>query len=278
MNIDKRLCGMTFALAILTSIGLLSGCNGASPAPDDQTDTSSHLETILERGQLTMLCYPSLEGGFVDFEIEALQETGLTLAELRDPKYFSGDDIDRIRAFAEFLGIGLEVLPITTGYSDLIKAVAEGRGDLAASSLSITSERLRLVDFSIPIGATWAVVAVPLDSDVSSLKDLIGKKGAAMKGSSQLEVFGREAPEGIELQLTSFNLESYAMIEEGKVDFILMDSDAPVSEPARNGFEQVKVAFRLERTDYGIALPKGSDLLPRLNEFLALSDSSPNPR
>lgn len=261
--------GVAMASTLLVLVCLfLVGCNGGSGS-EDQASGPSHLEQILERGKLTMLCYPNLDSEIVSVKIEVLQETGLALAELRDPDYFTGTDVDRVKRFAEFLGVELEILPITTSYGDLIEAVAERRGDLAASSLCVTPARLQLVDFSNPTGGVWAVVAVPLDSNVTSLDDLVGRKGVAMKGSSQLEIFNRKAPEGIELQLTSFNVEGYAMVEEGEADFMLMDSEEPVGEPARKGYENVKVAVRLERTDYGIAVPKGSDLLPRLNEFLA---------
>jgi ABC-type amino acid transport substrate-binding protein len=252
---------------------LLAGCNGGTGS-GDQAEAPSHLETVLERGKLTMLCYPNLDSENVSVKIEALQETGLTLAELRDPEHFFGSDIERIKRFASFLGVELEILPITTSYGDLIDAVVERRGDLAASSLCITQERLQRIDFSDPTGAVWVVVAVPLDSEVTSLDDLVGKKGVAMKGSSQHEIFKRLALEGVELQLTSFNVEGYAMVEEGEADFMLMDSAEPIGAPARKGYENVKVAVRLEKTDYGIAIPKGSDLLPRLNQFLAQDTGS----
>jgi ABC-type amino acid transport substrate-binding protein len=261
--------GMSLSLVVLVLMCLLLGCSGEPGPVTDEAGASSHLETILERGKLTMLCYPNLDSENVSIKIEVLQETGLTLAELRDPAHFKGTDVERITRFAEFLGVELEILPITTSYGDLIEAVVEMRGDLAASSLCVTPERLQRVDFSDPTGAVWAVVAVPLDSDVTSLNDLVGKKGVAMKGSSQLEIFRSQAPEGIELQLASFNVESYAMVEEVEADFMLMDSEQSVGEPARKGYENVKVAVRLVQTNYGIAVPKGSDLLPRLNEFLA---------
>jgi ABC-type amino acid transport substrate-binding protein len=267
---------MTLSLVALALVCLLVSCNGVQTSSEDQAGASSHLASVLERGKLTMLCYPNLDSDNVSVKIEVLQETGLTLAELRDPDHFKGIDVERIRRFAAFLGVELEILPITTSYGDLIEAVVERRGDLAASSLCVTPVRLQRVDFSDPTGAVWAVVAVPLDSDVTSLNDLVGKKGVAMKGSSQLEIFRSQAPEGIELQLASFNVESYAMVEEGEADFMLMDSEQPVGEPARKGYENVKVAVRLVQTNYGIAIPKGSDLLLRLNEFLA-QDVEPAP-
>jgi polar amino acid transport system substrate-binding protein len=172
------------------------GC-AADPPPAGQGDAAaiSHLTSIYQRGKLTLLCFPVQDSPSASVKLDALRDTGLTLVELRDPDAFTGSDVEMIRALAADLGVALEIEPLTSSYEGLIDAIAQGRGDVAASSLSITRERLKKVDFSDPISSVWAVVAVPLDSSISSLTELADKRGVAMRGSSQREIFQRLVPD-----------------------------------------------------------------------------------
>lgn len=215
-----------------------------------------------------MLCFPKLDGPYVRPRLEVLRERGVPLTELHDPEAYAGIDVDLMRGFAADLGVKLVIQPITTSYQDLVQALVDGQGDVIASSLTITDSREEILDFSIPTETIWAVVAVPTEVSVDNLGDLAGTRGAVMRGSSHKEMLENLAPDNIELVLTDFSLENYERLVDGEADFLVMDSKAEIGQAPEPGLDKAKVVLRLRETSYGIALPSGSDLKPRLDAFL----------
>jgi polar amino acid transport system substrate-binding protein len=232
------------------------------------------LADVRGRGKLVMLCFAKQDSIFVRADLDVMREQGLPLAQLRDPAHFQGADVDLMKAFAASLGLPLEVRSVTTSYAELMPALVAGEGDVVASSITITEEREKVVDFSVPYLQGWAVVAVPLDSRVTALSDLAGKRGVAMRGSSQLEFFREVQPAGARLELTDFTAQSYLAVLEGEADYMLMDSTAPVGQPASPAYPDVKVAVRLRPFDYGFAVRPGSDLRAALDRWLAQAKAS----
>ncbi len=226
------------------------------------------LADVKARGKLVMLCYPSQNSVFVSPDIDAMREHNLKLAELRHPDHFRGLDVELVRGFAKSLGVELEIHPVTTGYDALLPALVNHQGDLVASSLTVTPKRQEVADFSAPYLKSWVVVAAPFSSKLASLEELAGRKGALMRGSSQLEFLQTVAPD-VKILLTDFSLENYAAVKDGEADFTLMDSRSPPGQKVSAAYPELKVAFRLREFGYAMAVRKGSDLLAQLNSYLA---------
>lgn len=85
------------------------------------------------------------------------------------------------------LQIHVVFIPVTR--DQIIPALVEGRGDIAAASLTITPERRKMVDFTDPLatGVDEIVVAGPGAPELSSLDDLSGKEIQVRKTSSYYE-------------------------------------------------------------------------------------------
>jgi membrane-bound lytic murein transglycosylase MltF len=107
-----------------------------------------------------------------------------------------GFAVDVMREFEKVLNerIGdkarpLRVVIIPVRRDQLLTHLAEGRGDLAFGNLTITPERQKLVDFSIPnkSGAREIVVTGPGAPPVASLDDLAGKPVYVRRSSSYHE-------------------------------------------------------------------------------------------
>ncbi|MCP4903284.1 MAG: amino acid ABC transporter substrate-binding protein [bacterium] len=256
---------------LFSFVGVLAGASSTQSLPAEPV---SHKAEVQARGHLTMLAFPTQTSNWVRPKVAVLLESGLTLAELHDPEAYEGKDLELIRGFAESLGVELRIQAITTNYGDLVRAVADGRGDLAASSVTITPERQKIVAFSDPVASMWAVVAGPLDSTVSKLEDLAGKRVQGMKGSSQVDEFRRVAPKDVELLYGDYTLENYAAVLEGNADFLLKDSSAEVGDPDVEPYPEVRVLIRLDEAHFGIVFPKGSDLCLHFNRYLRQVGSS----
>jgi len=104
----------------------------------------------------------------------------------------------------------------------LISFLAEGRGDLAAGSITITPQRQLLVDFSMPTSKaiTEAVVAGPQTRPLLSLDDLAGRSVTVRKSSSfyahlrQLsDTFEQAGRAPIKIQLADESLETEDLLE-----------------------------------------------------------------
>ena len=82
------------------------------------------------------------------------------------------------------LKVHVAFIPVTR--DQLLPALLEGRGDIAAANLTITGKRLESVDFSDPFltGVSELVVTGPSAEPIASLDDLAGKEVHVRKSSS----------------------------------------------------------------------------------------------
>lgn len=104
-----------------------------------------------------------------------------------------GVNVDLFDAFEKFINkrektgtVKIKILFLPVQRDQLFKALAEGRGDIAAANLTITSERKKLVDFSTPMlkDVKEIVVTGPSQPTIKSLDDLAGKEMHLRSSSS----------------------------------------------------------------------------------------------
>jgi membrane-bound lytic murein transglycosylase MltF len=137
------------------------------------------------------------------------------------------------------LGTGhlkIHVLVIPVSRDRLIPALAEGRGDIAASNLTITEERLKLVDFSDPVltGVSEVVVSGTSSPTLTTLEDLSGKEIVVRVSSSYHEslrllnaIFARRSIAPIKLTPAQEYLEDedlLEMVNAGLIPMVVVDS------------------------------------------------------
>ena len=79
------------------------------------------------------------------------------------------------------------IIPVAR--AELLPALAAGKGDIAASSLGVTEERKKLVDFSLPMisDAKVLIVSGPISPAIASVDDLAGKQVFVRKSSVYYE-------------------------------------------------------------------------------------------
>jgi membrane-bound lytic murein transglycosylase MltF len=79
-------------------------------------------------------------------------------------------------------------IPVARG--ELLPALAAGKGDIAASSLGVTEERQKRVDFSLPMlsDAKAMIVSGPASPAIASVDDLAGKQVFVRKSSVYYEL------------------------------------------------------------------------------------------
>lgn len=215
---------------------------------------ATNLSDVKKRGKLIILCFPHQESIFIRTRVEV----GLG--------HYDGIDYDLMKGFSEYLGVSLEVLPVKPSFAELIPALLAGKGDVIASSFSITAERKKQIDFSDPYFNLRVAVIVSKTSNITSVDGLTGKVGSAVKGGSQEEIM--KTIEGLkDIHYVSFTRWNYDAISEGKADFTLVDE--PSARTVLPEYPDLEVAFMLPGQDkYGFAITPGSDLREHLNRYL----------
>ena len=100
-----------------------------------------------------------------------------------DKMQAAGSDVDLARLLAKDLGVELEI--VTTTGPTRIPMLQTNKADLVVSTLSITPDRAKVVDFSLPYADHPSVVAGMKSAEIKELSDLNGKKVAVVRGTTQ---------------------------------------------------------------------------------------------
>ena len=177
----------------------------------------------------------------------------------------------------------VRVVMIPIGRGDMLQAVADGKGDVAACNLTITEERRKLVDFSSSIypHVSELVVSGPASPAVNSVDDLAGKTVFVRKASAYSEsllalnrrfasekkpaVIIKEAPQEMEdedlIEMVNAGLIPLTVVDKHVADFWKQVF------PAVTVHDDVAVATE---GDIAWAIRKGSpQLKAALDDFLA---------
>jgi membrane-bound lytic murein transglycosylase MltF len=118
--------------------------------------------------------------------------------------------------------IKTHVLFVPVGRDDIIPALLEGRGDIAAANLTITPERLKQVDFSDPTARNVSEIVVtgPGADPIKGVEELSGKEVFLRKSSSFYESlqklnaeFKKADKTPVKVRLAPENLETEDILE-----------------------------------------------------------------
>ncbi len=128
-----------------------------------------------------------------------------------------GFDIELMDAIAEMAG--LEVEYTSMEFSTIIPAVNSGQYDVGLSGFSITEERKQSVLFGDPYYSSAQVAMLPLDSTITSVEELKGKKLGAGLGTT-----GEQAAKELSDDLTlAGNDVTFPMLMTGQLDAYIGD-------------------------------------------------------
>ena len=146
---------------------VLAACGGGGAKADNL------LDDIKNRGYILVSTDPNYEPqSFLNTEGKRPSDTkcpsdALTTAEMQ------GFDVDVAIAIGDALGV--ETCFATPNWDVITAGNWADKWDVSVGSMTITTERQKILDFSVPYYYTPAVVAVPADSTYTSIDDLAGK-------------------------------------------------------------------------------------------------------
>jgi polar amino acid transport system substrate-binding protein len=180
----------------------------------------------------------------------------------------SGSDIETAQALAKDWGLELEHVA-TTGASR-IPALQTGKADLVISTLSITPERAKVIDFSLGYAVLRTVIAAPKSVNVKSLADLDGKTVGTVRGTTHDTQLTKEGPKGMKLVRYEDDATEAQAFLSGQVDIFSTAELLVAPIDKKNPARQVEVKFVLDTFKLAVGVKKDEKrLLDEVNKWIA---------
>ena len=166
----------------------------------------------------------------------------------------AGSDIETAKALAKDWGVEFVHVP-TTG-AGRIPALQTGKADLVISSLSVTPERAKVIDFSKAYAVLRTVIAAPKSINVKSLAELDGKTVGTVRGTTHDSQLTKEGPKGMKLVRYEDDATEGQAFLSGQVD-IFSTAEMLVGQlDKKNPARQVEVKFVLDNFKLAIGVKK----------------------
>lgn len=199
----------TLLVASLSGLATAPATESAKKAAGSATGGDTHLQSVLERGELVMLTRHGASSYFVDGG---------------GP---NGPEYALARQFAEKLGVDLKVI-VADDYAGLASKLQEGRGDMIAANLSRTPARQAQFRFALPYDATHTLLVVRKGlRRPESLAELEGLRGAVLADSSYAEILQQARADGLEIEweaVRGLGVEDLLhAVAEGDYEYTLID-------------------------------------------------------
>lgn len=174
----------------------------------------------------------------------------------------TGFDVDVGRLLAKDLGVEVEIVNTTGGTR--IPLLQTNKADLVISTLSVTAERAKIIDYSLPYTALQSVVAAPKNMNIKGLPDLAGKSVGVTRGTTQDTDLTRDA---VGAQIMRFDDDNMLMAAaaSGQADIIATSVVLIDAINKKNPKRQLEPKFVQRNFMTAMGLRKGE---PRLLEWV----------
>ncbi len=253
----------------------LAACGGSSSASQEPA-----AETAAEEPAAEETAEETAEAADAVAQIKANGKVIMvTNAEFEPFEYKDGDAIVGIdptiaEKIAEKLGVDLEIQDIA--FDSCPSALQAGKADFWAAGVSVTEDRLKNMDFSVPYFTTQQVIIVPMDSEIAARADLNGKNvGVQLGTTGDIYVTNEDGEHDLTVGDVSRypkGVDAVSDLLTGRVDAVVIDK-FPAEKLVAQNPDKIKILDETltteeEAEEYAIAVPKGSNLLEVINEVL----------
>lgn len=226
---NKKLFGILVFCILVT----LTGCSKKV----ENTDT---LDKVLERGKIVVgVKYDTKPFGYIN-EQQTLMGYDIDLAKYIAKSLLGSEDKVEFK----------QVTP-----SNRILALNSGQVDMIIATMTITSQRSQVVDFSTPYYVAGQAILVPQSSKINTMADLNGKKVIIVFGSTAEKNLRSIAPEALVSGYKTYT-SGYSALKQGRADAITSD-DTILIGFAINDHSVKLLPKRYSQEPYAVAFKKG---------------------
>jgi ABC-type amino acid transport substrate-binding protein len=254
-----RLAAFMAVLLVGAVALVVAGCGGGSSSSSSGSTSEETTEAAGGGGEETEsgggekltvgsdIPYPPFEqkaktgGGYTGFDVELMEAIGKEIG--REPEF------------------------IDSSFETIFRDVAQEKFEAVMSAATITEEREKVVDFSLPYYLSEQAILVKEGSSITGLSDLKGKIVAAQQGTTGLEL-GKEKAEAKELRPYPEGPDADNALKAGTVEAVIID--APVAKQQAEELGGIEIVEKVPTEEtYGIAVAQdNSELVEQINEGL----------
>ncbi|OZI34955.1 glutamine ABC transporter substrate-binding protein GlnH [Bordetella genomosp. 10] len=200
-------------------------------------------------------------------------DTAFVPFEFKQGNAYTGFDIELWAAIAKELNLNYRLQPMD--FNGIIPGLQTRNIDVALAGITIRDDRKQVIDFSDPYYESGLTILVgEKNNTIKTAQDLAGKNVAVKTGTSTVDFLKAQVPDA-KLKLFPNIDNAYLELATGRVDAAVHDTPNVLYYANTAGKGRVKVAGNVKSGEfYGIAFPKGSDLVPQVNKALATLKSN----
>ena len=167
-----------------------------------------------------------------------------------DKNELVGYDVDVARAVAEKLGLKIEFL--TAPWDAMLAAFDAGKADAVFNQVSITDERKKKYEYSVPYTVVYGAIIVHKDNnDIKSFEDLKGKKNADSATSNWAQVAKKYGAQNVTVDSFAKSME---LLIARRVDTVVRDNTVFYDFLKQRPGAPIKIATKLKDVDYSAAI------------------------
>lgn len=167
-----------------------------------------------------------------------------------DKNELVGYDVDVARAVAEKLGLKIEFL--TAPWDAMLAAFDAGKADAVFNQVSITDERKKKYEYSVPYTVIYGAIIVHKDNnDIKSFEDLKGKKNADSATSNWAQVAKKYGAQNVTVDSFAKSME---LLIARRVDTVVRDNTVFYDFLKQRPDAPIKIAAKLKDVDYSAAI------------------------
>ena len=181
---------------------------------------------------------------------------------------YEGYDIDVSKLMAKYMGVDLELVPVTA--PNRIPYLLTGKIDVLSACFSITPERARQVAFSIPYASIDIELLAPKGTRITGADDLKGMKVGVARATIQDQAVTAIAPPSTRIMRFDDDAGATQAMLSGQIDALGANNMTAKTIMDMNPSAQYEVKMMLRGSSRaGIALRRGqTDLLQWVNTFV----------
>ncbi|OWY28431.1 transporter substrate-binding domain-containing protein [Herbaspirillum robiniae] len=174
----------------------------------------------------------------------------------------TGSDVDTAKQLAQDLGVQLEIVSVTNAAR--VPTLQANRADIVVADLSITPERQKVIDFSIPYAVISIIVGGPKSMQIKDYPDLSGKRVGLTRATVNDTLTTQQA-KGAEIVRYEDDATLITSMVTGQVEvFSSTPSNLQEMQKKAPG-KNLELKFEQKVFDLGIALNKNQ---PRLKDWI----------
>lgn len=178
-----------------------------------------------------------------------------------------GSDVAAAKMLAKDLGVDLQIVQLNG--PNRVPYLLTHKVDMVISSFSITPERAKVIDFSVPYSVSESVVMAPKNVDIKGIAGLAGKRIGVVRGNLQDTLLAPIAPKGTQIVRFDDDAANVVALLSGQVDGIGGSKELLPSIIKRSPDKGIEVKASIGIIPHGIGIRKGDDaLLAWTNEWV----------